>query len=654
MDIEKLREELRRHSYLYYVKDDPEISDYEYDMMMRELIRAEEEANLPVPPDSPSVRVGGSAAASFEKVTHEVPLLSLNDVFSYDELSEFDRRIKAEYPEADYDVELKIDGLSVALEYKDGVFFKGATRGDGLIGEDVTENLRTVGAIPLRLSEPVSLTVRGEVYMPRKSFVSLNEKREEEGEPLFKNPRNAAAGSLRQLDPKITASRGLDIWIFNLQKCEEKQFLTHTESLDYLEGIGFKVVPVRKKCADISEVIAEIEKIGRGDYSLPFDIDGAVIKVNSLALRDKLGATAKAPRWAAAYKYPPERKETKLLDIEIQVGRTGVLTPNAVLMPVFIGGTTVSRATLHNIDFITKKDIRIGDTVLLQKAGEIIPEIIGPVIACRSGEETVFKMPERCPVCGAAVVREADEAAVRCTSSECPAQLQRSLEHFVSRDAMDITGLGPAILAQLVGRGLVARSSDLYEIKREDIASLDKMGEKSADNLLSAIEASKSRGLENLIYALGIRQVGLGAAKSLAAHFKSLEAFISASEEELSEIDDVGPITAENVTEYFADEKNIENVKRLVSFSLNTEYTDNGIDNSLESLTFVLTGTLSSFSRDKATDEITKRGGKVSSSVSKKTSYVVAGAEAGSKLEKAAALGITVLSEDEFKNMLNL
>lgn len=654
MDIEKLREELRRHSYLYYVKDDPEISDYEYDMMMRELIRAEEEANLPVPPDSPSVRVGGSAAASFEKVTHEVPLLSLNDVFSYDELSEFDRRIKAEYPEADYDVELKIDGLSVALEYKDGVFFKGATRGDGLIGEDVTENLRTVGAIPLRLSEPVSLTVRGEVYMPRKSFVSLNEKREEEGEPLFKNPRNAAAGSLRQLDPKITASRGLDILIFNLQKCEEKQFLTHTESLDYLEGIGFKVVPVRKKCADISEVIAEIEKIGRGDYSLPFDIDGAVIKVNSLALRDKLGATAKAPRWAAAYKYPPERKETKLLDIEIQVGRTGVLTPNAVLTPVFIGGTTVSRATLHNIDFITKKDIRIGDTVLLQKAGEIIPEIIGPVIACRSGEETVFKMPERCPVCGAAVVREVDEAAVRCTSSECPAQLQRSLEHFVSRDAMDITGLGPAILAQLVGRGLVARSSDLYEIKREDIASLDKMGEKSAENLLSAIEASKSRGLENLIYALGIRQVGLGAAKSLAAHFKSLEAFISASEEELSEIDDVGPITAENVTEYFADEKNIENVKRLVSFSLNTEYTDNGIDNSLEALTFVLTGTLSSFSRDKATDEITKRGGKVSSSVSKKTSYVVAGAEAGSKLEKAAALGITVLSEDEFKKMLNL
>lgn len=653
-EIEQLRETLRRHSYLYYVKDDPEISDYEYDMLMRQLIEAELASGLPVPPDSPSVRVGGSAASTFAKVEHEVPLLSLNDVFSYDELADFDRRIKSEYPTAEYDVELKIDGLSVSLEYKDGVFFRGATRGDGLIGEDVTENLRTVGAIPLRLAEPVTLTVRGEVYMPRKSFYAENARREEEGEPLFKNPRNAAAGSLRQLDPKITASRGLDILIFNLQKCDEKTFSTHTESLDFLESMGFKVVPVRPVCKDISSAISEIEKIGRGDYHLDFDIDGAVIKVNDLSLREKLGATAKAPRWAAAYKYPPERKETRLLDIEIQVGRTGVLTPNAVMEPVFIGGTTVSRATLHNIDFITKKDIKIGDTVLLQKAGEIIPEIIGPVTEKRNGSERTFSMPEHCPVCGAATARTEGEAAVRCTSSECPAQLQRSLEHFVSRDAMDITGLGPAIIAQMIERGLISSSADLYTLKKEDIAALDKMGEKSADNMLSALGASKERGLENLIFALGIRQVGLAAAKSLAAHFKSLSAFMAANVDELSLLDDVGPVTAKSITEYFADAKNKENVERLISFALNTVFKDTGIDNSLSGLTFVLTGTLSSFSRDAASDEITKRGGKVSGSVSKKTSYVVAGVEAGSKLDKANALGITVLSDDEFKAMLGI
>lgn len=652
MDIEKLREELKRHSYLYYVKDDPEITDYEYDMMMKKLIEEEERLGLPIPPDSPSVRVGGSAVSSFAKVEHEVPLLSLNDVFSFDELKEFDRRVKEDCPDADYDTEIKIDGLSVSLEYKDGLFYRGATRGDGIVGEDVTENLKTIGSIPLRLSEPVTLTVRGEVYMPVKNFLSLNEKREEAGEPLFKNPRNAAAGSLRQLDPKITASRGLDILIFNLQKCDEKSFDTHLESLDWLEKLGFKVVPVRTYCKNVDEAISEIEKIGRGDYHLKFDIDGAVIKVNSLKMREKLGFTAKAPRWAAAYKYPPERKETKLYDITVQVGRTGVLTPTAELDPVFIGGTTVSRATLHNIDFINSKDIRIGDTVILQKAGEIIPEIIGPVKEKRTGSEVPYSMPEFCPVCGAKVVREEGEAAVRCSSNECPAQLQRNIEHFVSRDAMDISGLGPAIIAQMLEKKLIASTADIYSLKKEDIVPLEKLGEKSADNLLSAIKKSKERDLSNLIYALGIRQVGSGAAKSLAAHFKTLDNLLSAEASELSEVDDIGPVTAESIRDYFSEEHNKENIKNLVSSGLNTEYSDQGVSESLSGLTFVITGTLSGYSRSAAADEIEKRGGKVSGSVSKKTSFVLAGAEPGSKLDKANTLGIRVINEEEFNEML--
>ena len=652
MDIEKLREELKRHSYLYYVKDDPEITDYEYDMMMKKLIEEEERLGLPIPPDSPSVRVGGSAVSSFAKVEHEVPLLSLNDVFSFDELKEFDRRVKEDCPDADYDTEIKIDGLSVSLEYKDGLFYRGATRGDGIVGEDVTENLKTIGSIPLRLSEPVTLTVRGEVYMPVKNFLSMNEKREEAGEPLFKNPRNAAAGSLRQLDPKITASRGLDILIFNLQKCDEKSFDTHLESLDWLEKLGFKVVPVRTYCKNVDEAISEIEKIGRGDYHLKFDIDGAVIKVNSLKMREKLGFTAKAPRWAAAYKYPPERKETKLYDITLQVGRTGVLTPTAELDPVFIGGTTVSRATLHNIDFINSKDIRIGDTVILQKAGEIIPEIIGPVKEKRTGSEVPYSMPEFCPVCGAKVVREEGEAAVRCSSNECPAQLQRNIEHFVSRDAMDISGLGPAIIAQMLEKKLIASTADIYSLKKEDIVPLEKLGEKSADNLLSAIEKSKERDLSNLIYALGIRQVGSGAAKSLAAHFKTLDNLLNAEVSELSEVDDIGPVTAESIRDYFSEEHNKENIKNLVSSGLNTEYPDQGVSESLSGLTFVITGTLSGYSRSAAADEIEKRGGKVSGSVSKKTSFVLAGAEPGSKLDKANTLGIRVINEEEFNEML--
>ncbi len=652
MDIEKLREELKRHSYLYYVKDDPEISDYEYDMMMKKLIEEEERLGLPVPPDSPSVRVGGSAVSSFAKVEHEVPLLSLNDVFSFDELKDFDKRVKEDCPDADYDTEIKIDGLSVSLEYKDGLLLRGATRGDGVVGEDVTENLKTIGSIPLRLSEPVTLTVRGEVYMPVKNFLSLNEKREEAGEPLFKNPRNAAAGSLRQLDSKITASRGLDILIFNLQKCDEKSFDTHLESLDWLEKLGFKVVPVRTYCKSIDEAVSEIEKIGRGDYNLKFDIDGAVVKVNSLKMRDRLGMTAKAPRWAVAYKYPPERKETRLLGITVQVGRTGVLTPTAELEPVFIGGTTVSRATLHNIDFITLKDLRIGDTVILQKAGEIIPEIIGPVREKRTGSEEPYRMPDVCPVCGAKVVREEGEAAVRCSSSECPAQLQRAIEHFVSRDAMDISGLGPAIVSQLLEKKLIASTSDIYALKKEDIVPLEKMGEKSADNLISAIENSKERDLNNLIYALGIRQVGSGAAKSLAAHFKTLSAFLDAGEEELSEVDDIGPVTAKSITGYVLEVHNRENIEKLVAMGLNTVYSGGSTDESLGGMTFVLTGTLSGYSRSAAAEEIEKRGGKVSGSVSKKTTYVLAGADPGSKLDKANALGVRVITEDEFNEML--
>lgn len=652
MDINELRKLLNHHSYMYYVKDDPEISDYEYDMLMQKLIDMEKNSPLPVPPDSPSVRVGGEAISGFLKVAHEVPLLSLNDVFSYDELSEFDQRVRSECPDVDYDVELKIDGLSVSLEYRDGYFFRGATRGDGLIGEDVTENLKTVASIPLKLNEPVSLTVRGEVYMPRKSFIALNEKRREAGEPLFKNPRNAAAGSLRQLDPKITAKRRLDILIFNLQKCEGKTFKTHTETLDYLEGLGFKVVPVRKYCKTIDDAIKEIYKIGKGEYNLQFDIDGAVVKVNSLALREKLGFTAKAPRWAVAYKYPPERKQTRLLSIEIQVGRTGVLTPNAVLEPVLIGGTTVSRATLHNIDFITKKDIRVGDTVLLQKAGEIIPEITGVVKEKRTGSEVPYKMPERCPICGARVVRENDEAAMRCSGNECPAQLQRNIEHFVSRDAMDIDGLGPAIIEKLLEKKLIAATADLYTLKKEELSGLDKLGEKSASNLISAIESSKNRELANLIYALGIRQVGLGAAKTLAAHFKTLDALIIADMATLSEIEDIGPVTAQSIKDYFAEPQNLENIERLKRCGVNMIYSEEALSDSFSGLTFVLTGTLSGYTRSEATAEIEKRGGKVSGSVSKKTSYVLSGDEAGSKLEKAKALGVPVINEEEFKSML--
>lgn len=652
MDIDELRELLRHHSYLYYVKDAPEITDYEYDMLMRDLKAMEEASGLPIPPDSPTQRVGGAPVEDFGKVTHEVPLQSLTDAFSYDELRDFDARVKAECPDADYDVEIKIDGLSVALEYRDGLFVRGATRGDGLVGEDVTENLRTVGAIPLRLTEPATLTVRGEVYMPLKSFNALNERREDAGEPLFKNPRNAAAGSLRQLDPKVTAARGLDILIFNLQKIEGRTFDTHTETLAYLDSLGFKILPVHTPCRTIEDAIAEIEKIGRGDYHLPFDIDGAVIKVNRLSFRDRLGSTAKAPRWAIAFKYPPERKKTRLNAIEIQVGRTGVLTPNAVLTPVFIGGTTVSRATLHNIDFIRQKDMKIGDTVILQKAGEIIPEIVSVVREDRTGDEQDFFMPTVCPVCGARVVREEGEAAMRCSGNECPAQLQRNIEHFVSRDAMDIEGLGPAIIEQLLARELIASTADLYELRAIDIAQLDKLGEKSADKLITALEASKSRDLANVIYALGIRQVGQSAAKTLARHFLTMDAFLAADTEALSAIDDIGPVTAQNIRDYLSEPQNLTNITRLIESGVNTEHRSDVSDDRFSGMTFVLTGTLSGYTRDEASAIIERLGGKTASSVSKKTSYVLYGDAPGSKLDKANALGVPVITEDDFNDMI--
>ncbi len=653
MDINELRERLKHLSYMYYVMDSPLVTDYEYDMLMRELIKMEEEGSEPIPPDSPSQRVGGEAIDSFVKVNHVVPLQSLTDAFSYEELYAFDERVKEVCPDAAYDVETKIDGLSVALTYKDGYFLKGATRGDGEVGEDVTENLKTIGSVPLKLNEKVDIIVRGEVYMPTKSFLSLNEKREEEGEPLFKNPRNAAAGSLRQLDPKIAAKRGLDILIFNVQKCDEKTFSTHTESLEYLERLGFKMVPVREKCKTIDEAIKIIEKIGRGDYNLKFEIDGAVIKVDSLADRELLGTTAKAPKWAVAYKYPPEQKETKLLDVEVKVGRTGVLTPNAVLEPVFIGGTTVSRATLHNLDFIRQKDLKIGDSVIIQKAGEIIPEVVSSVKEKRTGSEIEFVMPEKCPVCGAKVVKIEGEAAYRCTGFECGAQMQRNIEHFVSRDAMNIEGLGPAIISQLIERELIKSSSDLYYLKKEDVVMLDKMGEKSADNLKEAIEKSKERDLANLIFALGIRQVGAAAGKSLAKHFKTLDNFMAAGEEELSAILDIGPITAKNIINYMDESQNIENIERLKSAGVNTEsLEEESGDDRFSGKTFVLTGTLPTYTRDEASAIIEKMGGKVSGSVSKKTSFVLYGEEAGSKLQKAKDLGITLITEEDFLEMI--
>lgn len=652
-EIAQLTSELERHNYLYYVMDQPEIADYEYDRMLRRLEELETAYPQFASPLSPTKRVGGQPLQQFQQVRHQVPLESLQDVFSFDELREFDIRVQSAVSDYSYTVEPKVDGLSVALEYEDGVFVRGATRGDGSVGEDVTENLKTVRSIPLRLEgAPGRLIVRGEVFMPRATFERLNESRQERGEALFANPRNAAAGSLRQLDSKIAASRGLDILIFNLQFYDGKEFLTHGDTLDFLRQLKFKVIPYTL-CTTGEEIEYEIDRIDQCRYDLAYDIDGAVVKVNDLSHRKQMGSTSKFPRWAVAYKYPPEIKETVLRDVVIQVGRTGVLTPKAVVDPVRLAGTTVTNATLHNQDFISDKDIRIGDTVLIRKAGEIIPEILSVQFDKRPNNTVPYQIPRICPVCGAPVCRDDDGAAFRCTGSSCPAQLSRYIAHFVSREAMDIDGLGSAIVDQLINAGMVSSPADLYELDFDAVAALDRMGKQSTENLLTAIEASKQNDLSRLINAFGIRQVGSKAAKVLARCYKSLDRLMGASREDLMNIPDIGEITANNLFEWFSDKKNRQMVERLRSFGVNFTSQQENSDNRLAGKTIVLTGALSLFTREEATEKIETMGGKAASSVSKKTSFVVAGENAGSKLRKAEELGIPVLSEQEFINMIS-
>lgn len=652
-EIERLRTVLNQAGYEYYVMDNPTMSDYDYDHQLRRLEELEAAHPELVTPDSPTQRVGGQVQEGFQPVTHQVPLESLQDVFDLGELSEFDQRVRGAVPEAEYDVEPKVDGLSVALEYVDGAFVRGATRGDGRVGEDVTANLKTIRAIPLKLPEPVPhLIVRGEVFMPRTVFARLNEDREQNGEALFANPRNAAAGSLRQLDPRIAAARQLSIIVFNVQYVEGISFTTHTESLDWLERMRFKVIP-HDTCSTIEQAGASIRSIGENRTAYPYDIDGAVVKVNSLQERSLLGSTAKFPRWAAAYKYPPEQKPSRVLDIVVQVGRTGVLTPRAVLEPVRLAGTTVQSASLHNQDYIAEKDIRVGDTVLVQKAGEIIPEVVGVVREKRPEGTQPYRLPERCPVCGAHVARDEDGAAIRCTGAECPAQLLRNLTHFASRDAMDIEGLGPAVVEGLVKAGLVRTPGDLYRLEAQSVAQLERMGQKSAENLIAAIEKSKSRDLSRLLFAFGIRQVGQKAAKVLAARFGTLDRLSQATVEELTAVDDIGEITARSLAEWLHSDQAEHLIASLKGAGVNTASLAQPVDDRLAGKTFVFTGTLEHFSRAEAGARIEALGGKVSSSVSRKTSYVVAGEEAGSKLDKANALGITVLSEAEFLQMLS-
>lgn len=652
-ELKELREKLNRNAYLYYVLDQPTMPDYEYDQLNRRLEELETAHPEEVTPDSPSQRVGDKILSGFQPYTHAVPLESLQDIFSAEEAAEFCERMQEALGDtAEYSLEPKVDGLSVALEYRDGVFVSGATRGDGHIGEDVTENLRTVRSIPMSLPEKLPhLIVRGEVYMARSVFEELNAEREIRGEALMANPRNAAAGSLRQLDPKIAAQRKLDIQVFNLQLAEGKTFSTHSETLDYLASQHFKVIP-HKVLYSISECQQEIIDINERRMEYPFDIDGAVIKVNHLSDREKLGSTVKYPKWAIAYKYPPEKKPSKVLDIVVQVGRTGVLTPRAVLEPVHLAGTTVQSATLHNQDYITEKDIRIGDTVIVQKAGEIIPEILEVDLKLRPEGTTPYLLPDVCPVCGAPVSRDVDGAATRCTGAECPAQLLRNITHFASRDAMDIDGLGPAVIQQMIDAGLVHTAADLYDLQAQDIAQLERMGLKSAQNAVSAIEKSKGDDLSKLLYALGIRQVGVKAARVLAAHFKSFDALAGASLEELTEISDVGGVTAQFILDWIASPQSRDLIARLKRAGVNMESTAKQVDNRFAGQTFVLTGTLSQFDRKTAEGMIEERGGKAASSVSKRTTYVVAGEEAGSKLKKAQELNIPVLSEDEFAKLL--
>ena len=647
----ELRDELNYHSYKYYVEDAPEIEDFEYDKMLRELEIIEEKYPELSTPDSPTRRVGGKADGQFEPVVHEVRMESLQDAFSEDELRDFDKRVRETVPDAVYVVEPKIDGLSVSIEYENGVFSIGSTRGDGDVGENVSANLCTVGSIPLKLKKDIpSIEVRGEVYMPRETFLKIVEQQELSGETPFKNPRNAAAGSLRQKDPKITAKRRLDIFVFNVQKIEGETLTSHKQSLDFLKELGFKTIPGYTSCRNIDEAIDEIRRIGEKRGTLPFDIDGAVIKVDSFSQRAALGSTSKFPKWAVAFKYPPEEKETVIEDIEINVGRTGVLTPTAVLSPVLLAGTTVSRATLHNEDFIKEKNICLGDTVIVRKAGDIIPEVLS--VSRHKDGAPPYEMPKFCPSCGEPVYREEGEAAIRCLNTDCPAQLLRNLIHFCTRDAMDIEGMGEQVCALLVSNSLIKTPADIYSLKAEDIESLDRMGRLSAQNLINAINKSKENDVSKLIFALGIRHVGQKAAKLLAQRFGTLPELMKAGEEDILTIDGFGGIMAKSVVDYFATPSNRELVDELMAKGLNMSYLQEVQDSRFAGKVFVLTGTLSKYTRNEASAIIESLGGKTSSSVSKKTSYVLAGEEAGSKLKKANDLGVTVINEEQFGEMI--
>lgn len=655
--IEELRKTVEYHAKRYYDDDKPEISDFEYDMLMVELRNLEKQYPEFQSKDSLTQKVGGHVKEGFKKVEHEVPLQSLQDVFDLEEVREFDERVRKVAEENNielkYVVETKIDGLSAAIEYKDGVLVRGATRGNGLVGEDVTENLKTIKTIPHTLNDKIDITVRGEVFISKEDFENLNKSREENEEELFANSRNAAAGSLRQLDSNITKTRPLDIYIFNVQKIEGKEFSSHYDELNYLERLGFNVNPVRIYCKNIEEVFSAINKIGENREKLTFGIDGAVVKVDDLNLRKILGTTTKVPKWAVAYKYPPETKETIVKDIVCNVGRTGVITPMAILEPVKVAGSTISKTTLHNEDFIKEKDIMIGDTVVIQKAGDVIPEIARVIKEKRTGNETKFEIPRICPVCGATAVREEGEAAVRCTGVECPAKLYRNLVHFVSREAMNIDGLGENIIGQLLDNKLIENIADIYTLKFEDIASLKKNGKKFAQNLMDSINKSKENDLYRLITALGIRHVGVKAAKTLARRYKNIDNLANASFESLSMIEDIGPIVANSIREFFMEEQTLDLIKRLKESGVNTQaIEDENVDNRFEGKTFVLTGTLEKYTREEASNIIEKFGGKTSSSVSKKTAFVLAGEEAGSKLTKAQNLGVTIISEDEFAEMI--
>lgn len=648
--IEELRKTLRYHSDRYYNDDAPEIEDYEYDMMMRELKKLEEKYPEYDAPDSPTKKVGGVADNSFESVTHSVRMESLQDAFSKDELREFSNRVEDTVSDVNYVVEPKIDGLSVSLEYRDGVFLRGSTRGNGDVGEDVSGNLRVIHNIPLKLNKSIPyIEVRGEVYMPKKSFERVVDRQIINGEKPFKNPRNAAAGSLRQKDSSVTASRGLDIFVFNIQQIEGVELSSHKESLDFIKELGFNTIPTYKKVDNIEDAIAEIDRIGEARGSLEYDIDGAVIKVDDFSQRDILGSTAKYPKWAIAFKYPPEEKQTKLLDIEIAVGRTGVLTPTAILESVHLAGTTVSRATLHNQDFINEKGIAIGDVVTVRKAGDIIPEVL---CVNEHNSNSVFKFPDVCPSCGEKVYRDEDEAAIRCINPECPAQLLRNLIHFCSRDAMDIEGLGPAIIETFVNEGMIAKTYDIYNLDFNKILSLEGFKETSANNIINSVNNSKNNDLSKLIFALGIRHIGAKAGKLLADYFKDIDLVMNASVDDILQIDGFGKIMAESVVEFFSSDSTKELIAKLKEAGVNMKSTNVVEDTRFSGMTFVLTGTLPTLKRAEASKIIESFGGKTSSSVSKKTTYVLAGEEAGSKLDKANKLGVQIISEEEFKEMI--